>query len=761
MSRFPSNLCLAIAAFVVGAPASGQASGHVRAATASAAANRATASISGVKTPGEAHSPAPPRPPEFLRDIAPILDKSGCSSANCHGKFGGRGGFQISLLTLSPEDDYEPIVYGSRGRRINFADPERSLVLLKATGQIPHGGAQRWPVDSPQYRTILRWIRAGAPFAASDPRLVRLELSPRRVALKHSGQIQRIRAIARYTDGSVRDVTAQTVFSSTNDAVLAVDDAGHVTGQRWGGGAILGRYLGTIAAAFFTLPQARKGPYPAVRCDNSIDRLVFDNLKRMNVVPSPLSGDAEFLRRVTLDTLGRLPTPDEIAAFLADHRPSKRSNLIDKLLESPEFSDYRALRLADLLRVNPAKLGIGTLGDRGAFLFYDWIRRSVAADTPWDRFVHDLLTARGSTFQNGPANFYRVEYAPNDRMENIGQALLGVRMSCARCHKHPFDRWTTNDYWNFAAFAAKVGVRGGELYDENVIYYNGGAQLTNQSVLGNNRGEVAPPTFLGDKQPAPTSADMIGELADWVTAPSNPFFARATVNRLWSYYFAKGIVNPVDDMRATTPESVPGLLDELASELVTSHYDVKAVIRSILNSRTYQLSSMVTASNAADDRFFSRYMPKPMPAQALLDMVNEAAGIDEQFGAYPDRTRAVQASLPISNYFLDAFGQSHREFLADIDPRLEPNLVQTLQMINSGYIDGKVRSGATVASAIRDSQGDAELVRYLYLRTFCRPPTTGEVAKATAILGKAPNRREGAQDLLWALISSREFYFNH
>jgi hypothetical protein len=739
----------------------------------------------------------PPAPVEFLRDVAPILDRNSCSTAACHGKFGGRGGFQISLLTLSPEDDYEPLIYGARGRRVNFAEPAKSLLLQKAAGQVPHAGGARFAPDSPDYNTLLNWIKQGAPFSDKDPRLVSLSITPAKVTLvrplalasplpsptKTRGKNGKplvtraakpapsvtpraprtqLRVWATYTDGSRRDVTNQTVFQSTNSGVLNVVAGGEVTGQRWGGGAILGRYLGTIAASFVTLPQERKGAYPAMPSGNIIDKFVFDNLKALNVVPSLVSGDPEFLRRVTLDTLGRLPTPEEIASFQADTAPDKRTKTIDTLLERPEFADYRAMRLADLLRVNPRKIGNGNaLSERSAVLFYDWIWNSVRDDKPYDQFVKELITARGSIYQNGPACFYRVERQANDRMENIGQAFLGVRMSCARCHKHPFDRWTTDDYWNFAAFAQKVSGRGGRLYDEEIIGYSKGAQLTNQSVTGRNRGKIAPATYLGDKQPAPDQPDMIEGLANWMTGPKNPFFARATVNRLWSYYFGRGIIHPVDDMRATTPESVPGLLDALAKELTDHKYDIKHVIRLILNSKTYQISSIPNESNQQDDRFFSHFMAKPMPAQVLLDMIDQACGVQEQFGSFPERARAVQSAVPIGNGFLDAFGQAHREFLNEIDPKLEPNLVQTLTMINSGYIENKVDNGTTTRTIVKDAKTDENVVSDCYLRTFCRPPTPLEMTRATALIGKAKNRAEGTQDLLWALLTAREFYFNH
>ncbi|HLK55194.1 MAG TPA: DUF1549 domain-containing protein [Chthonomonadaceae bacterium] len=715
----------------------------------------------GKSAPASAPDPIPARV-EFLRDVAPILDRGGCSSAGCHGKFGGRGGFQVSLLTLNPEDDYEPLIYGARGRRVNFAAPEKSLLLLKATNTLPHVGGKRFEVGSTQYKILLKWIQAGAPFDDKDPRPASVTIQPNQITLQKVGEKRQLKVIATYTDGSTRDVTKQTSFQTTNDVVLAVTQDGMVTGSRWGGGAVLARYLGIIASSAITLPQDRKGPYPATPTNNTIDKYVFDNLKRLNVLPSKLSDDSEFLRRVTLDTLGRLPTLDETDAFLGNSAPDKRTKLIDELLERPEFADYRTLRLCDLLRVNPRKLGgNGNLADRSAALFYEWIWDSVDQNKPWDQFVREILMARGSAYQNGPSNFYRVERSANDRMENLGQAFLGVRMSCARCHKHPFDRWTTDDYWNFASFMGKVGINGGRIVDENVIFYNHGAQTVNQSVNGHNRGKVAPATFLGEKTPAPDSPDMIASLADWVTNSKNPFFARATVNRLWSYYFGRGIVHPVDDMRSTTPESVPGLLDALAKEFVDHKYDTKYIIRLILNSRAYQLTAIPNDSNSRDDRFFSHFFPKPMPAQALLDMLNQATGVQESFGSFPERNKAVQAALPPQNYFLSAFGQSHREFLADIDPKLEPNLVQTLIMINSPYVDNKVRSGNTIKAVMDKAQTDEDVVKALYMRTFCRQPSATELSKATALIQQAKDRREGAQDLLWALVTAREFFFNH
>jgi hypothetical protein len=771
-----------------------------------------------------------PEHPQFLRDVAPILDKQGCSIAACHGKFGGRGDFQLSLLTLSPEDDYPAIVHGARGRRVNLQEPERSLFLLKATGQVGHGGGARFKKGSLPYQTVLNWLKDGAPFAAEDPRLQTLTVQPAQVVSKVGARTQ-LKVLAKWSDGREEDVTKEAVYASTDEPVATVTGEGTVTGVRWGGTAVQVRYLGEVRAAFFTLPQVRKDktPYPDVPRASFIDDLVFDNLKKMNVVPSALATDEQFCRRVYLDTIGVLPTPEELAAFLAEcaaevqgpkskvqspgdrtatdvpaqagtpkgkgsdadssrrgpdstpkaqrpepeaQRPTPdtqrpalkaRERLIDRLLERPEFVDLRTLRMADLLRLNPRKISNqGGVGDRSVVLFHDWIRENVAKNRPYNEFVKELLTARGSLFFNGPAAYWAIERTPNDRAETTGQAFLGVRLQCARCHKHPFDRWTTDDYWDFSAFHGKVGLRqvAGGAFGEQEVFYNGGASVVNQSVNGPRRGLPARPTYLGSE---PLSEEQLKEdisvrLAEWLTAPENPFFARATMNRLWSYYFGRGLIHPVDDMRDTTPETVPGMLDALAKEFVRSGYDTKRMIRLILTSRAYQLSAVANDSNLLDDRFYSHFYPKPMVAQVLLDVINQATGVSERLSAFP-LTRAAELPLPTRTFFLDVFGQSHREYLTELDPKLEPNLVQTLHMMNSPYVNGKIRAGTATRGLAGQKMGDEEVVRQAFLRTLCRPPTEIEQAAALKALPQARNRQEWVEDLMWALISSREFLF--
>jgi len=711
-----------------------------------------------------APAPKAPEHPQFLRDVAPILDKQGCSLAACHGKFGGRGDFQLSLLTLAPEDDYAPIVEGARGRRVNLQEPEKSLVLLKAAGQVPHAGGMRVRRGSLEYQTLLNWLKDGAPFSEQDARLQAVTVEPAQTVLKVGGKTQ-LKVTAKWSDGQVEDVTAKAVYASADEPVAAVTDAGSVSGVRWGGTAIQVRFLGAARAAFVTLPQVRKDrtPVPSAPGDNPIDRLVFENLRRMNVLPSELSTDEQFARRVYLDLIGVLPTPQELAAFLEDRAPEKRAKLIDALLERPEYVDLRTLRIADMLRLNPRKISNqGGVGERSVVLFNDWIRDHVVRNRPYDEFVRELLTARGSLFFNGPAAYWAIERTSNDRAETTGQAFLGVRMQCARCHKHPFDRWTTDDYWDFSALHGKVQLRGvpGGAFGEQEVFYNPGVTVVNQSVNGPRRGLPARPTFLGAEPLTEEQQreDVTRQLAAWVTAKDNPFFARATMNRLWMQLMGRALVHPVDDMRETTPETVPGLLDALAGEFVKSGFDMKAMHRLIANSRSYQLSAVPNDSNQLDDRFYTRYYPKPMLAQVLLDAINQATGTQERLTAFP-LTRAVELPLPANSFFLTVFGQSHREYLAELDPKLEPNLVQTLHMMNSGYVNGKIRGGGYGRELLRAQLADDELIRQAFLRTLCRPPVESEKAAALAALGKARNRQEWVEDLLWALIASREFLF--
>ena len=708
--------------------------------------------------------------PQFLRDVAPILDRKGCSTAGCHGKFGGRGGFQLSLLTLAPADDFDPIVRGARGRRVNLLEPDKSLVLQKALGNLNHAGGQRFADGSFEHQTIRNWIANGAPFnPETDAKLTALTVTPPQVMLPKVGANFNIKVIATFSDGTSEDVTQDASYESSDTAIATVEAGGRVTGRRWGGTGLVVRYLGEVRPVFMTIPRADATPYPQLPAGNVVDKLVLANLKKLNVTPSRLTSDTEFLRRVSLDLRGKQPTSNEIATFTADKAADKRSKVIDAYLASDDYIDVRTLRMGDLLRIHPERMGGNFTGQRSAALFSEWIRDAIAENRPYNEIVQQIIIARGSTLQVGPANFYKIDRAPEDRMETVAQAFLGQRMACARCHKHPFDKWSTDDYWNFAAFMGKVGTRGGTVEGEEFLVYEPGGNVINQSVTG-KRGRVALPTLLGEKQPLAIAniqakpgmePDVLDAFAKWCTAPDNTFFARATVNRLWSHYLGRGIVHPVDDMRVTTPVAVPGLLEALSKELIESNFDIRHITKLILNSRTYQTAAEPNATNTLDDKFFSRFYPRPMLGQVFLDVLNEATGSQERFGDYPVETKAKQLSLPVGSYFMDTFGRSHREFLAELEPKLEPTLVQTLHILNSAYVNNKLRDGnGVVAELIKDTKlTDAQRVDALYLRTFCRLPEASEKAAVMKVVDAASNKAEVLQDLLWALVAAREFTF--
>ena len=703
------------------------------------------------------------RPVYFVRDVAPILDREGCSTGACHGKFGGgQGRLAVSLMTLDPITDHaklEPVV--------NLDNPKASLLLQKPTMEVEHGGGKRFKVDSDEYNTILRWIEEGVRNPDREPLPVDIEVKPERFIFGPDSQKGDLEVIGHFADGSTEDVTNRTVFITQDDAVATVTSKGHVRARRWGVTAVMCRYVGITKPCFISMPRPDGDADPApppTEAKSIIDSTVLANLKWLNINPAPRSDDYAFLRRIYLDLAGALPKPDEIAAFLADPAADKRSKLIDKLLDDDRFVSLRTLRLGDMLRVNPQKLANGPLQNRAAIVFDTWIRDQVRNNEPYDRFARDLITAEGSAMLSGPANFYRVERSPEDRAETVGQAFLGTRLACARCHNHPFDRWKTDDYWNFAAFFAKVREDRGELFNEAVMVHDQNRTLKNQSVTSPNKGKTAIPTFLGgpalEGDPKKFKGDYIGELADWMFAPDNPYFAQAAVNRIWSHLMGRGIIDPVDDMRETSVPTVPSLLHMLGMQFRNSGYDVRALVRTICNSYTYQMASSSDPTNSLDSKFFSHYQPKQMLPQVLQDAINDACGTADRYGTYPVGTTAVDLPLMVRNDFLDRFGRSDRQFLAVLDPHVEPTLPQALHMINSSYINNKVSAGnGTVATLEKQLSDNDQLIDALYLRTLCRPPTDVERAKVDDYVKQVGNRREAFEDLLWALLTSREFLF--
>jgi hypothetical protein len=714
--------------------------------------------VSGLLIPAAGRAaPAPGAPThprlDFPTRILPVLTKAGCNAGACHGAATGQGGFRLSLLGYDPEADHQTITREFSGRRIDLASPRDSLLLRKATRDVRHKGGMRIEDDSDDHRTLIAWIAGGAPYlpagVARDLRVAAVEVHPADALLAGPGESARLKVTATLSDGTREDVTAHALYSSNDDATAEVTPGGLVTVRRRGLTSVMVRYGGQVAAVRVASPLRDRELDPAAFSGalsprNFIDEKVWSELRRLRVPPSPPCDDAEFLRRASLDLTGRLPTPERVRQFLKESPTrEKRDRVIGELLATEEFVDLWTLRLADLLLIDSKRLG-----GAPTRVYHAWLREQVARNTPFDKLARDLLTAEGDGSSVGPANFHRLAEDPRDTGEFVSGALLGVQIACARCHAHPFAAWTQDDYYGFAAFFARTrreGVR----------------------VLNADSGEVQNPKTGKDVMPkllagAPDASggDRSEVLAAWVTDPQNPHFAKAIVNRVWKHLLGRGLVEPVDDLRVTNPPSNPALLDALAADFVSGGYDLRRLIRTIVESRTYQLSSRSTPDNRLDDRMFSRAYPKPLPAQVLADAVAQATGVPDDYPGHPPGTRAVQlpdARTP--SYSLDVLGRCLRDGPCEARPR-GGGLSQALHLINGPAINAKLRGGA-IDSLLAANRTDAEIVEELYLRTLSRFPDDRERAYCVKAFAPANDRRAAAEDLLWALLNSREFNYNH
>jgi hypothetical protein len=695
-----------------------------------------------------------PRHFNFANDIVPLLSRFGCNSAGCHGKAEGQNGFKLSVFGFDPAADYAAITKEGRGRRVFPAAAEHSLLLRKVSGRIAHGGGVRIPSGSGDYETFRAWIAAGTPFGrASDPTVTAIRVEPRERQLDMRGR-QQLRVIARYSDGRDADVTAHAKFQSNNDGLASVSPAGLVTaGDAPGDVAVMASYLGSVDVFRAVIPRGEPvASYPPFPENNFIDRLVVAKLRTLAIVPSDLADDAEYMRRVHLDVIGTLPTAAEARRFLADRRPDRRARLVDELLGRPEFADYWALRWADLLRVDRE-----SLGRKRAYAYYRWIRQSVAENKPLDEFAREVITAEGPLGEVGPANFYKVVARPGEAAGTLSQVFLGVRIACAQCHHHPFDRWSTADYFGMEAFFAPVSVRP-ETQGEMVMAA-GAARAQNPRT-----GEVALAHALGNRPPTRVPpGDPRPALAAWMIAPDNPWFARNLANRTWAHFLGRGLVEPVDDMRATNPPSNPELLDALARDLVRHRFDFRSLVRVITASRVYQLSSHPNRTNERDELNYSRALLRRIDAEVLLDMVCQTTGVGERFPGVPAGCRAIQLwDSKVPHYFLKLFGRPVRVSACVCERNAEPSVAQVLHLLNAPAIHDKLTDeGGTVARLVQRKE-DGPLVEELYL-TFCsRFPTAEERKTAQAYLRQGrDHRRQAAEDLAWSLMNSLEFMFNH
>jgi hypothetical protein len=723
---------------------------------------------------GEAEAPW-----SFNRHILPILSKANCNGGGCHGALAGKGGFRLSLAAYDPASDHLNITRDALGRRVEPSDPLRSLLLTKPTAATPHKGGRRLDTRSEDYRILAEWIASGAAGPKTvEAGLDHLEILPPRWNVARKGERLRFLVRAHYGDGRVEDVTRWAKFTSTDETMLRVNDANggvEVTGS--GEGAVTAWFSSRIVLSRVLSPFPEKGATMAGErwlARNLVDEAVHAQLQQLHLVPSPLADDATFLRRASLDITGMLPTPEAVRAFLADPSPAKRDALIEKLLASPEFADNWTYRWADIFLISGAQLRPDAVK-----AYYGWLRRGVEKNTPWDALVRELVTARGESFEQGATNFFAVHQDPETMAENVSQAFMGLSINCAKCHNHPLEKWTNDQYYAFANLFARVRAKGwgGDVRSgdgKRTLYTVDSGEL-----LQPKSGRHQPAAPLDEPPVAETEGgDRREALAAWLTSPKNPYFTRAIVNRVWAAFFGLGIVNSVDDLRASNPATNEPLMDALSRYLIDQRYDLKSLMRLILQSATYQRSSETVPGNEADTRYFARYYPRRMTAEVLSDAISAVTGVPDEYtelvgedgsvqktDAYPKGKRALQlADSSVKSYFLKTFGRNQRAITCECERSNQPSIVQALHLSNGNTLNGKLASKeGNLERLLSSNPTHAELVETAYLRCLNRLPNPKEKDAYTKLLDAAPveERRASAEDLFWALLTSREFLFQH
>ena len=716
---------------------------------------------SGLETdvPVSIQSLAQSRPVDFVRDIAPIVNKVGCTSGPCHGAAKGKNGFKLSLRGYDPEFDFEMLVHDVSGRRVNRVDPAHSLMIAKPTMQVPHGGNLRIEPDSRYYQTIVQWISSGTPFGNLESSKVdKLEVLPREILLSKPGMGQQVSVLAHYRDGTERDVTREANFSSNTPTVAEVSQDGLVSTLRKGESALLVRYGGRFETISITVLDDRPGfQWTQLPQNNYIDRFEDAKLKKLRILPSRLATDNEFIRRIYLDLIGLPPTPEEVKAFLNDPAESrvKRAQLIDRLMARPEYVDHWAVKWGDLFQNNRK-----FVGDKGVWLYQQWIKASLAQNKPYDLWVREMLTARGSTYENPAANFFRVGKDPKVAMETTTQLFLGVRMVCAQCHDHPFEQWTQNQYYEMTAFFASIGVKEGLDSQEEIVYVKREEGQTKHPKDGRI---VKPKVLFGNTVGSSQDSDRRETLVRWLTSKDNPYFARAAANRVWSYFFGRGIIEPVDDIRASNPPCNEPLLAAMTKDFTDHQFDLRHLIRTIVNSRTYQLSFEPNEWNRDDEVNFSHALPRRLPAETLFDAISVATGNTLKFKEVPKGFHAAQfpdATVGMGG-FLDLFGRPQRDSACECERRSDVSLTQALNLINGPFVAEAISNPeGRVAKLVIQGTPDNKIVEELYLAAYSRPPEPKELEMGLHYLSSSQNRAEKSQDLMWALLNSNAFLFN-
>jgi len=730
----------------------------------------ATYADKSVKIPLEVTHTQESLPINFPNQITPIFTKLGCNAGGCHGKASGQNGFKLSLLGFEPDLDYMTLVKEGRGRRVFPAAPDNSLLLLKAIGQMPHGGGKKMEKDSDEYRLIRRWITSGMPYGKpDDPVVTKISVFPEQRILSRNNK-QQLSVLAHYSNGTVEDISRRAQYESNDTDIAGVDAAGLVrTFSASGESAIMVRYQGHVAVFRATVPLGMPTPNYEFPYKTVVDQHTHTKYKQLGLVPSELCSDEEFIRRATLDICGTLPTPTEVLAFANDKDPNKRDKLVDMLVERPEYSYYFANKWADILRVKRRGANVNA---PGTFAFHQWIREAIASDKPYDQFVREIIAAAGDEHSHPPTVWYKEVREAQQFTDDVAQVFFGLRLACAQCHHHPYEKWSQDDYWGIAAFYGRLNRK---QITEPGDFQNQPYQLVKVSTKRDgsvtNKRTGQPALLKPLDAPAldvPPGEDPRHRLVDWMVDPNNPFVPRALVNRYWAHFFGRGIVEPLDDMRVTNPASNEELLNALAKEFVASKYSLKHIVKTIAKSRTYQLSAIPNEFNKMDKQNYARFYPRRMSAEVLLDAVGQVTDSPTAFGNLPQDTHAPRRAIMLpdesySNYFLEVFGKPSRTSACECERVSEANLAQALHLLNSDEIQGKLsRGGGRADTLAKDQRPDEAKLEELFLWCFARKPTQNEMQTALAHIAKlGPNNKKIAyENILWALVNTKEFVFN-
>lgn len=707
-----------------------------------------------VRIPVKVGSSSEKLPISFEKDIVPIMTRSGCNTGSCHGAARGKDGFMISLFGYDPAGDYTRITRQIGMRRINLAVPQNSLLLTKAVGQVPHTGGKLFDDDSVYYSMMLEWLQAGALKDTTPPPSVeKLEIYPPQAVIEGTGSTQRFIAVAHYSDGTTRDVTNLSAFMTNNETSAAVDKDGNVTAGARGEAFIMARFeTKTEGRQVLVLPENLQYEAPEVT-GNYIDELVGKKLNQLRILPSGLCTDEEFLRRVTIDITGMLPTEEEYHQFMNDGAEDKRAALIERLLGRKEFSEIWAMKFAQLLMIKSTN----QVSYKSAFLYNQWLTDKFAKNVPIDEMVRELFGATGGTFRNPATNYYQIERDTLKRAENAAQVFMGIRTQCAQCHNHPLDRWTMDDYYGFAAFFCQTATKNAEDYREKIIYDRRSGEVTHTVTK-----QVMKPKFLGGELAETTGKDRRVVMAEWLTSPDNPYFSTSIANRVWAHFMGVGIVEPVDDIRVSNPATNPELFQELGGKLASYKFDFRQLVRDICNSRAYQRSATPNDSNKGDTRNYAYAVVRRIPAEMMLDCVSQVTNTKEKFRGLPLGARAVQiADGSTSTYFLDTFGRAPRETVCDCEASTDPSLSQALLLLNGSATSGKITQGKVVTELLKDDAAVEDALDRLYVRCLSRYPTETERKELLTAVEEAPSPSVGLEDVFWAVLNSREFVFNH